>query len=182
MKHWGIRQQVLILTLLPALFISLALTVYFTYSQLNYITNTLNRHGQTIVGQISPAAEYAVFSGNINSLRSLLKQALMNDKNVIRITVTNDKGVVLLSLAENPSSRVYPDIFYRLLADETQLHFRDPIITEQLEVDDFDENLLLKSGKSTAAKTIGYVDLFLTTQYSAEQKIQSLIRGTLIRL
>jgi two-component system sensor histidine kinase BarA len=181
MKQWGIRQQVLILTLLPALFIALALTVYFTYSQLSYITNTLNRHGQTIVSQISPAAEYAVFSGNINSLRSLLKHALTNDKNVIRITVTNDKGVVLLSLAENPSSRVYPDIFYRLLADETQLHFRNPIITEQLEVDDFDENLLLDSS-STAVKTIGFVDLYLTTQYSAEQKIQSLIRGTLITI
>lgn len=182
MKQWGIRQQVLILTLLPALFIALALTVYFTYSQLSYITNTLNRHGQTIVGQISPAAEYAVFSGNINSLRSLLKQALTNDKNVIRITVTNDKGVVLLSLAENPSSRIYPDIFYRLLADNTQLHFRDPIITEQLEVDDFDENLLLDSSSSTTVKTIGFVDLYLTTQYSAEQKIQSLIRGTLITI
>ena len=109
MKQWGIRQQVLILTLLPALFIALALTVYFTYSQLNYITNSLNRHGQTIVSQISPAAEYAVFSGNINSLRSLLRHALSNDKSVIRITVTNEKDVVLLSLAENPSPRAYPD-------------------------------------------------------------------------
>ena len=66
MKHWGIRQQVLILTLLPALLIALALTVYFTFSQINYFTNTLNLHGKTIASQMSPAAEYAVFSGNIN--------------------------------------------------------------------------------------------------------------------
>ena len=66
MKRWGIRQQVLILTLLPALLIALVLTAYFTYSQINYFTDTLNHHGNTIAHQISPAAEYAVFSGNIN--------------------------------------------------------------------------------------------------------------------
>jgi len=180
MKQWGIRQQVLILTLLPALFIALALTVYFTYSQLNYITKTLNLHGKTIAGQISPAAEYAVFSGNIDSLRTQLKHALMNDKNVIRITVSNENDVVLLSLAENPTSRVYPDVLYRLLAEDTYLHFRDPIIIEQLEVDDFDDNMLLQSSPDAPAKTIGYVDLYLTTQYSSEQKIQSLIQGALI--
>ena len=152
MKQWGIRQQVLVLTLLPALLIALALIVYFTYSQLNYISSTLNRHGQTIVSQISPAAEYAVFSGNIDSLRRILKRALMNDKDVIRITITNEKDTVLLSLADTPPPKVFPDIFYSLLSDEQALHFRHPIITEQLEVDDFDENLLLNTAQSKKSK------------------------------
>lgn len=182
MKHWGIRQQVLILTLLPALFIALILTAYFTYLQINYITNSLNRHGQTITSQVSPAAEYAVFSGNINSLGRILKNALLTDKDVIRITISSEKEIVLLSLAENPFPKVYPEIFYTLLADQQTLHFRHPIVTEQLEVDDFDENLLLNSSTSTPSKTIGYVDLYLTTQYSAEQKIISLIQGGLITI
>ncbi len=182
MKQWGIRQQVLVLTLFPALLIALVLTAYFTLSQLKYITNTLNRHGQTIASQISPAAEYAVFSGNINSLRKILKHALISDKDVIRVTITNENDIVLLSLAEDPSPREYPDIFYSLLADEQALYFRQPIVTEQLEVDDFDENLLLKSNAPPPSKTIGYVDLYLTTQYSAEQKIKSLFQGGLITI
>ena len=182
MKQWGIRQQVLILTLFPALMIALILTAYFTYSQLSYITNTLNRHGHTIASQISPAAEYAVFSGNINSLRNILKHALMNDKDVIRITITNEQEVVLLSLAENPSPRIFPGFFYSLMAEEQSLHFRHAIVTTQLEVDDFDENLLLKSSSIATPKTIGFVDLYLTTQYSTEQKIMSLIQGALITL
>ena len=182
MKHWGIRQQILILTLLPALLIALVLTAYFTLSEIKYFTNTLNRHGKTIASQISPAAEYAVFSGNIDSLKRILKHALINNKDVIRITITNEKDVVLLSLAENPTPRVFPDFFYSMLTDEQPLHFRHAIVTEQLEVDDLDENLLLKPSTITPSKTIGHVDLLLTTQYSAEQKIKSLIRGGLITL
>ena len=182
MKNWGIRQQVLILTLLPALLIALILTAYFTFSEIKYFTNTLNRHGKTIASQISPAAEYAVFSGNIDSLKSILKHALINNKDVIRITITNEKDIVLLTLAENPTPRVFPDFFYSMLTDEQPLHFRSAIITEQPEVDDLDENLLLKPSTTTPSKTIGYVDLLLTTQYSAEQKIKSLIRGGLITL
>ena len=182
MKHWGIRQQILILTLLPALIIALALTVYFTVSQIKYFTNTLNLHGNTIASQMSPAAEYAVFSGNINSLRRILKHALMTDKNVIRITITNEDGVELLSLAENPVPRKYPDFFYDLLPNEQALHFRQPIITEQLDVDDYVENPLPDSNTSTASKSIGYVDLYLTTQYNSEQKILSLIQGALITI
>lgn len=182
MKHWGIRQQVLILTLIPALLIALVLTAYFTYSQLHYITTSLNRHGQTIASQVSPAAEYAVFSGNIDSLRRILKNALMSDKDVIRISISNEIEDVLLSLAEPPVSRVYPDIFYTLLADQQSLHFRHPIVTEQLDVDDFEENIPLKSSTSTPPKTIGYVDLYLTTQYSAEQKIKTLIQGGVITI
>jgi len=182
MKQWGIRQQVLILTLLPALLIALILTAYFTVSEIRYFTNALNNHGNTIAGQISPAAEYAVFSGNLNSLRRILKHTLISDKDVIKITISNENEIELLSLAENPVPRKYPDIFYTLLPDEQTLYFRHPIITEQLDVDDFDENQLLNSNTSPASKSIGYVDLYLTTQYSTEQKIKSLIRGGLITI
>jgi two-component system sensor histidine kinase BarA len=182
MKHWGIRQQVLILTLLPALLIALALTAYFTFSQINYFTNTLNRHGYTIASQISPAAEYAVFSGNINSLRRILKHSLFADENVIKIIISNENDVVLLSLEENPVPRKYPDFLYDLLSDEQFLHYRQAIITEQLDVDDYDENLSINSSTITPPKTIGFVDLYLTTQYNTEQKILSLFQGALITL
>jgi len=182
MKHWGIKQQVLILTLLPALLIALALTIYFTFSQIQYFTSTLNLHGNTIVSQISPAAEYSVFSGNINSLRRVLKHALSTDENVIKITIGNENDTVLLSLAENPVPRKYPDFFYDLLSDEQVLHFRQAIITEQLDIDDYDDDLSTDSSTITPPKSIGYVDLYLTTQYNTEQKILSLIQGTLITI
>ena len=182
MKQWGIRQQVLLLTLFPALLIALALTAYFTFSQLSYISSTLNRHGNTIASQIAPASEYALFSGNIESLQRMLRYTLMNDKDVVRITITNEKDEILLSVAEDPSPRIFPESFYRLLSDEGVLYFKHPIITEQLEVDDFDESRLKQPASSPVYNTIGYADLYLTTQHSTEQKIESLIRGALIAL
>ncbi|MGB5275902.1 MAG: hypothetical protein WBP02_01850, partial [Gammaproteobacteria bacterium] len=145
MKQWGIRQRVLVLTLLPALLIALALTFYFTFSQLNYITNALDRHGRTIASQISPATEYAVFSGNIASLRNLLNHTLMSDNEAIKVTITNEDDDVLLSLAEEPRPREYPDYLYTLLSDKDVLHFRRAIITQQLDIDDFDEKQLIAS-------------------------------------
>jgi two-component system sensor histidine kinase BarA len=182
MKQWGIRQKVLILTLFPALFIALALTVYFTLSQIKYISNALERHGETVASQISPAAEYSVFSGNINSLRKILKHTLMTDKDVIRVTITDEEDAVLLTLAENPSSREYQDYFYTLLSGKEERHFRHPIVTEQLDIDDFDKEQMVDSSDSIASKTIGYVDLYLTAQYSTEQKIKSLYQGGLITI
>ena len=152
MRQWGIRQQVLILTLLPALLIALILTVYFTFSQIKFFTSTLNSHGMTIASQISPAAEYAVFSGNIDSLRRILKHALTNNEDVIRITITSEQDEVLLTLTENPASKEYPDWLYSLLTDEQALHFRHPIETEQLELDD---NLLQNPDETATSKTIG---------------------------
>jgi two-component system sensor histidine kinase BarA len=181
MKQPGIKQQVLMLTLLPALLIALALTAYFTYSQLSYITDSLSNKGQTLSRQLAPASEYAVFSGNINSLRKLLKHTLKNNKEVIRITINNEENTALLSEADNPSSKIFPELFYRLLSERQALQYRYPIITEILEVDDFDENRILSPG-NTVTKIIGYVDLYLTTQYSTEQKIRSLLQGGLISI
>jgi len=179
MKQWGIRQQVLVLTLLPALLIALALTAYFTYSQIKYINASLNDHGETISRQLSPASEYSVFSGNINSLRKLLRHTLESNREAIRITITNEENVALLSVAENPESKIYPEYLYELLSDKQVLEFQYPIITEVVDVNDFDENRILSSG-SAATETIGYIDLYLTTQYSTEQKIRSLLQGGLI--
>lgn len=182
MKRWGIRHQVLILTLLPALLIALVLTVYFTLSQLNYISNTLDRHGRTIARQISPAAEYAVFSGNIDSLRNILDHTLMSDKDVIKVTITNDNDETLLSLAVEPQPKEYPGYLYAMLSDKEVLHFRRPILTEQLAIDDFEKSGLADSNTNTVSRAIGFVDLYLTTQYSSEQKIKSLLQGGLITL
>jgi two-component system sensor histidine kinase BarA len=164
------------------LLIALVLTVYFTLSQLNYISDTLERHGRTIASQISLAAEYAVFSGNIDSLRNILNHTLMSDKDVIKVTISKDKDETLLSLAVEPHQKEYPGYLYAIMSDKEVLHFRRPILTEQLDIDDFEKSGLADSKTNTVSRAIGYVDLYLTTQYSSEQKIKSLIQGGLITL
>jgi two-component system sensor histidine kinase BarA len=183
MHQWGIKQQVVFLALIPALLISLVLSIYFSYSQLTSISNTLKRHGETVTNQVALSSEYAVFSGNIQSLRTSINRALENDKEVVRITVSNASNTVLISVSDNPEPKKYPAIFYEIFGSDQLLGFRKEILTEEVLIDDFDDNRMLSNtDKNTQDKTIGFVELSLTTQYSNEQKIMSLVRAGIITL
>ena len=183
MQISGIRKQIVFLALLPALLVALVLTGYFTWSQLRYISASLQRHGDSISSQIAPAAEYAVFSGNTDELRKVLNHTIEHDKDVISITISNADNTVLLSLHDRPPVSAYSTFLQKLFADNEILSFRKPVVVEEHAVSDFDENMLLtmKPG-NRSSKVIGYVDLNLTTLYSSEQKIASLIRGSLLTL
>ena len=183
MQSQGIRKQIVVLALLPALLVALILTGYFTWSQLRYISESLQRHGDSISSQIAPAAEYAVFSGNTKELRRLLNHTLEHDNDVINITIYNADHVVLLSLSEQPPANAYSLFLQKLFWENGILQFRKPIIVEELPVSDLDENMLLTLKRTNnAPRTIGYVDLSLTTLYSSEQKIETLLKGTLLTL
>ena len=183
MHQWGIKQQVVFLALIPALLISLVLSIYFSYSQLTSISNTLKRHGETVTSQVALSSEYAVFSGNIQSLRTSINRALENDKEVVRITVSNAANTVLISVSDNPEPKKYPAILYEIFGSSQLLDFKKEILTEEVLIDDFDDNRMLSNtDKNTQDKTIGFVELSLTTQYSNEQKIMSLMRGGIITL
>ena len=182
MQQWGLKQQIVFLALLPALLISLVLSVYFTYSQLSYISSTLERHGETVTNQIALSSDYAVFSGNIQSLRNSINRVLEDDKEVVRITISNAANIALISVSDNPEPKMYPAFFYRLFTSNPLLDFKQAILTEQVLIDDFDDNRMLSNNNEHPNEIIGYVDLSLTTQYSAEEKILSLISGGLITL
>ena len=183
MHQWGIKQQVVFLALIPALLVSLVLSIYFSYSQLTSISDTLERHGETVTNQVAHASEYAVFSGNIQSLRNNINRVLENDREVVRITVSNAANTVLISVSDNPEPKKYPALFYLLFGSDKLLDFRKEILTEEVSIDDFDDNRMLsRTDEDSQGMTIGFVDLSFTTQYSTEQKILSLMRGGFITL
>jgi len=64
MKQLNISNQIIIFTILPALVIAIILSAYFMLVQFRYISESLDKHGTFIAKQLSPAAEYAVYSGN----------------------------------------------------------------------------------------------------------------------
>jgi two-component system, NarL family, sensor histidine kinase BarA len=183
MRTQGIRKQIVVLALIPALLVALVLTGYYTWSQLHYISASLQRHGDSISSQIAPAAEYAVFSGNTKELRKVLSHTLENDKDVVNITISNADHVVLLSLADQPPVSRYSSFLQNLFSENELIQFRKPIFVEEISVSDFDDDMLLNlDHKNTSSRIIGYVDLSLTTLYNSEQKIESLLRGALLTL
>jgi two-component system, NarL family, sensor histidine kinase BarA len=180
MKSWSIRKQIIMLALLPVLFVGLGLVVYFTYTQIEYIDNSLIRHGQANAKQIAPAAEYAVFSGNTDLIKPTLENAL-NDPDVVAISISDRQGQVLITLRDKKPLPEAPSIWDKWIKTQT-LSFKVPIVSQQVSIDDLNEAPQGDTGRQTESDTIGYVNLYVSTYFSDINKISILNRAAILAL
>ncbi|MGB5397718.1 MAG: histidine kinase dimerization/phospho-acceptor domain-containing protein, partial [Gammaproteobacteria bacterium] len=181
MKNWSIRKQIMVLALLPALFVGFCLAIYFTYTQLEYISESLQKHGESIVTQIAPSSEYAVFSGNTDLLVPTLRNAL-KDQDVVTVIIKDKDNNILLSLTdETPPTQQHS--LWKNIIETRLLNFRAPITSQEVAVDDFNEAMLLSSVNPNPIRNIiGYVELIVTTQYSDNEKFESLNKGIMLTI
>lgn len=181
MRQWGIRRRLIILALLPVLLVAVILTGYFTYTQLQYIQETLEWHGRSVANQIAPMAKDAVFSGNTQSLMPILRKTL-SDQDIISIRITNTKQETLVSLHDlNQDPENAP--FWNQFLSDNLLSFHAPITTQEAHFKEFTEEEIPTTWESDAeGEVIGYVELVLTSKNSNEKKLQSLSRGALLTL
>jgi hypothetical protein len=75
-RRWDINTRTQIISLGPALLLTLLLISFFTFVRIQDLRQELNHTGQLIANQLAPAAEYGVISGNNEVLDSLLKATL----------------------------------------------------------------------------------------------------------
>jgi len=180
MKKLNISNQFIIFAITPALIISFTLSAYFILNQFNHISETLNKHGRFIAKQISPAAEYAVYSGNTESIEPIIN-TVIEDNSVLRIQILDkDKNSILDIKKNEKKSKSNNSIFDIFFENDKQLVFSEPIISEQSPIED-----LTKHSKTSSIKKynlIGNVIVTLTTQYATEEKIKHIKNGSLISL
>lgn len=181
MNNPGIRRQIVTLALLPMLFMAAVLTSYFTYSQIQFITDSLSRHGNIIARQIAPAAEYAVFSGNTQSLMPALRKAL-SDQDIISIRITNATHETLVYLNE-ADEKPAEKSFWEMFLSENLLTIKEPITAQVMKLNDFGDFNETTSPKSKASDDVlGHVELVLTSKNSNEKKLETLGKGSLLTL
>lgn len=75
-RRWDINTRTQIISLGPALLLTLLLISFFTFVRIQDLRQELNHTGQLIANQLAPATEYGVISGNNEVLESLLKATL----------------------------------------------------------------------------------------------------------
>ena len=75
-RRWDISTRTQIISLGPALLLTLLLISFFTFVRIQDLRQELNHTGQLIANQLAPATEYGVISGNNEVLESLLKATL----------------------------------------------------------------------------------------------------------
>jgi signal transduction histidine kinase/CheY-like chemotaxis protein len=94
-RGWNISTRTQILSLGPALLLTLLLISFFTVVRIQDLRQELNHTGQLIANQLAPASEYGVIVGNNAVLENLMK-ATMNTPHVRFLEVRNSAGVVLV--------------------------------------------------------------------------------------
>ena len=102
LSRWDIHTRTQMMSLGPALLLTLLLISFFTFVRIQDLRQELNRTGQLIASQLAPATEYGVISGNTHVLETLIKASL-NTPHVQFVQVQGRTDNVLAH-AEQPAS------------------------------------------------------------------------------
>lgn len=101
-RRWDISTRTQIISLGPALLLTLLLISFFTFVRIQDLRQELNHTGQLIANQLAPATEYGVISGNNEVLDSLLKATLATPN--VRFLEVQDSANRILVYVEQPSA------------------------------------------------------------------------------
>lgn len=181
MKNWGIKKRVLVLALLPMLVVAITLATYFNISRINDIEQALVTKGQLLANHLAPACEYGVFSGNLEILNSLITNILL-EEDVTRVTISNDDNEILISRSTDNNHKDSHSIMTFFVSEE-RLEFHAAITTTEIDINDFDQ--LIEADvrkKPSTIKTIGSVNITLSTLPTRIQQFDTLLKGFLITL
>ncbi len=179
MKRLGIINQILIISIFPALIIAAILSTYFIAYQFTDISESLNKNGELIAKQLAPSAEYAVFSGNTELIKSSIDTIIKNNP-VLRIQILDKHRDSILDVkAAGKPDKKNNYLFKKFIDSHDQLTFSEPIYSEHVSLDDNQQ----PASTSLSDKTlIGNVVVTLTTEYATAEKIQHIKNGAIITL
>jgi two-component system sensor histidine kinase BarA len=187
MKHWGIKNKVLFLALLPAAAIAFLLATYFIAAQIHDLEESLTERGYIIVRQLGPAAEYGVFSGNAEILTALAN-VVLREADVRSVVISDAQGKILTKVGSDSSwahdpaqNQLVPTT--ALSGDGAVQSFRAPIFQTELAIDSTLEKGLpsAETGQSvrrTTSRPLGWVNVEISrlpTQMRRSQILQNSI-------
>ena len=169
-RHSDIRTRTLIMSLCPALVLTLLLTGYLTYARLQDLHKELTQTGQLIANQLAPASEYGVISGNAPILDGLLRASL-NTANV-RFIEVRDREQRTLAYVERPHG-----------GKEARVEvFRAPILRQRIQLD---TSFLLSPPQGLASEVeeqIGQVVVGMSDEAFRQRQTQILLRAAVLVL
>ena len=99
----GVKGRAFILAFIPMLFITILLSAYFIQQMLKDIDSAINDRGEAISMGLANASEYSMFSGNIDSLKTLLESSLTQN-DILSILILDKTGNLLLNISDNKYS------------------------------------------------------------------------------
>ena len=143
-SRWDIHTRTQMMSLGPALLLTLLLISFFTFVRIQDLRQELKHTGQLIANQLAPATEYGIVTGNGDVLQTLINASL-NIPHVQFVQVQN-RANDILAHAEHPATH----------ADKgSQVEvFQAPVRLQKNPSGDY---LLLSSNKQPPALTEDYL-------------------------
>lgn len=136
----ALRQVLLMLVLLPALAISLFMSIAYGVHGMRELDRAFTEKGLAVVRFLAPAAEFGVVSGNRASLDALAR-AVLEQPDVAAVGVFDRDGRALvvsgLLMAEDFVKTVAAERAPVFVQQADRMVFSAPVVVEPLSVEDF---------------------------------------------
>ena len=183
MTRLAINKQIIIIAILPAFVVAFILSTHYIWDQFDYISDSLSKNGSLIAKQLSPAAEYAVYSGNTELIEPLVDTIIKNNP-VLRIQILDKyyNNVLDISTSKKIDTKK-SSILINLFDVKSTLVFSEPIITKPVEMDIEDgDEFQNVAATNNNVNDIGKVIVTISTREASEEKIKQIEHGILITL
>ncbi|WP_028622824.1 ATP-binding protein [Pseudomonas sp. Ant30-3] len=171
-RRWDINTRTQIISLGPALLVTLLLISFFTFVRIQDLRQELNHTGQLIANQLAPATEYGVISGNNDVLESLLKATLATPN--VRFLEVQDSTDRILVYVEHPSES-------HSRSRQVEV-FQAPVRLQRIALNnDFFQNTKA-TGTAPAEDYLGRVIVGLSSDAFNKRQQEILLKGAVLAL
>lgn len=163
-----IKAQLLAISIIPIIALSLVLAISYSYMQVNYISKIHHDYGMTLVKNIGPSCEFGILTGNQEFLRSIAEK-IIETSQTISVTIYDEDHNILLE-AGSDEHRDMPKEWMRVdhkkntefFSTDSHTSFLAPIHSRPIDVyDDFQESIHLEDELDMV---IGYIEITLSKQ------------------
>ncbi len=172
MKSWDISTRTQIISLGPALVLTLLLISFFTFVRIQDLRQELNHTGQLIANQLAPASEYGVISGNDEVLEGLMRATLSIPH--VRFLEVQDNANHILVYVEQPDEHVNR-------AQQVEV-FQAPIRLQRISLDSDFINNARTAPSITADDYLGRVIVGMSDDAFSQRQQEIVIKAGILAL
>ncbi|WP_299182974.1 ATP-binding protein [uncultured Neptuniibacter sp.] len=174
-RTFGIRQRVLIITLLPLCMITLLLGGYFINTRLADAQSALIEKGQTMTQMMASSAEFGLLVGNTEILQGLIRSATKAAE--IDDVIFLNPAFSVLARGNRNAPTPDKDAGYPLFKNN-QVHFLHPVIATGVDILDAPDLTV----DEPEPEFIGWVVIVLSQKPTQERQFEILTKGIVLAL
>lgn len=139
---YSIRQQTLLIALLPMLLAVISLDSYFMYARFSSIEAGMIERAELLAKQVGASSEYALFSGNTEQLQQEVA-ATLKQKDIAAIAIQDKFGKIIAyagnTLADDESKLINSQAAFGVVLNTSNYFWlKEPIVSQTIDLNDFD--------------------------------------------